>query len=543
MAFGAELVWFWSEKLKEYVGRRLFKAEGCGSFVVLTFSGGAEPLLLSWNPQFFGVAKLSDAEKKKLFASATQLPPITNIIKSELSGAELVCVSQLNRDKLLEFSFEKTVGAGFVSKFSLVLEIMERYSNLILLDANRNIVEAAKHIHPCENRYRSVLPGLAYTTPPKIKGISLDAWLETGEKCELDEIAGLGKKLKLALEDRSLMQLKSELKALYNDVSVTAQIIGNYITVYPCKVNEYARLFSNYRLGKEELLAPLLKREVDCAKKRVIERIKHEQTRRQRQLTDILRLLNEQDGNEFKSKADLITANLWQLRAQTSRATIKTYDEEGVEQLVELELDPSLTPAKNAERLYARYKKITAAQTRAALLLAKVQAELEEFNEQLALAQSLDEIEEIEALGKEIGLQPTSKRQKKNENSLPPHKRFEFDFAIIVCGLSAKGNRYATFKFAKSDDIWFHAQGVPGSHVLLRYTRNATEAEREFAEKFCASLAACFCKTPVYGLRVDYCERKYVAAIPGQTANVTYKEFKSTVGDPFFWDEAFTAKQ
>ncbi len=537
MSFGPELVWFWSEQLKCLEGRRLFRAEGSDSCVMLSFSGMRDCLLLSWNAQYCGAAVVSESEKKKLLASLRQLPPIVNLLKSQLSGAELVSISQVNRDKILEFSFAKTVGAGFVSKFSLVFEIMERYSNLILLDDRRVTVEAAKHIHPSENRYRSVLPGQPYVAPPVFRGISLEDWLADPDKAELSEIVGFGKKFRYAVENKNCGELSAELKDFFCDASaMKPQAVDKYITVYPKLLGDFARQLANYRLGREELLAPMLNRERDAARKKVADRIKHELTRRERQLTDIMNLLNGEDAGVYKARADLITANLWQIK-QGSAADIKTYDENGQERSVTIMLDPSLSPSKNAEKLYAKYKKISSAQNRAAALLFKVQGEMNELNEQLALVQTLEDTEEIDALGREIGLKDTRAKPKRSVAELPPHKRFDFDFAIIVAGLSAKGNRYATFKFANPDDIWFHAQGVPGSHVILRRTRSMTEGERAFAEKFCASLAVCFCKTPVYGLRVDFCERKQVTAIPGQTANVTYRDFKSIEGDPFWWDE------
>lgn len=539
MSFGPELVWYWSELLKQYTGHRMFKVDGGDSWLLLGFSGGVQDLLISWNAQYNGIASVADGERRKLLSSASQLPPITNILKSQLTGAELTSVRQLNRDKIVEFTFVKTVGAGFVTTRHLVFEIMERYSNVILLDEQRKVVEAAKHIHPSENRYRSVLPGQLYVEPPKFKGIYLEDWLEDTDKTELFEITGFGRKFLYAIEMRDTQELAELLKNYFKDATaMKPQLLsGKYITVATELLNEQSQELSDYRIGKEELLTSLLSRDLEAERKKVVAKLKHELTRRERQLTDIMNLLNGQDAGQYKSKADIITANLWQIKGQTDRANIKTYNENGEETEVTIELDPALSPAKNAERLYAKYKKITAAQNRAVNVLYKVQAEMAELSEQLAIAEQIEQTEELDALGLEIGVERQFRKKKKEVSKLPPHKRFDFDFAIIVAGLSAKGNRYVTFKFANPEDIWFHAQGVPGSHVILRYTREATEDEKQFAEKFCASLATCFCKTPVYGLRVDYCGRKHVTGIPGQTANVTYKEFESIDGDPFWWSE------
>ena len=81
------------------------------------------------------------------------------------------------------------------------------------------------------------------------------------------------------------------------------------------------------------------------------------------------------------------------------------------------------------------------------------------------------------------------KRGGKKEPQLPPHVRFEFEKAIVCAGLSAKGNRWLTFRFASPEDWWFHAQGVPGAHVIMRANAALTDWEFEELAAFCASLA------------------------------------------------------
>jgi len=109
---------------------------------------------------------------------------------------------------------------------------------------------------------------------------------------------------------------------------------------------------------------------------------------------------------------------------------------------------------------------------------------------------------------------------------------------LVYAGLSSRGNRYVTFSLAKPDDIWFHVQGVPGSHVILRYNLSPADEERNTAVEFCASLALHFSKARGNkNQRVDYTKRKYVSPIRGGEANVTYREFKSITADEEFWAE------
>jgi Predicted RNA-binding protein homologous to eukaryotic snRNP len=78
--------------------------------------------------------------------------------------------------------------------------------------------------------------------------------------------------------------------------------------------------------------------------------------------------------------------------------------------------------------------------------------------------------------------------KKENRPPLPPHKRFDLGCALVFAGLSSKGNRYVTFKLAGADDIWFHAQGVPGAHVILRFTSIPTEEKKRRPSNFVPTL-------------------------------------------------------
>ena len=97
MSFGPELIWSWSRELSALAGRRVQRVEGGGSAVIISLAGGAE-LLLSWGAQNCGAAVISARDKKSLLAAARQTPPITNAVKSHLTGAQLVSVAQLAQE-------------------------------------------------------------------------------------------------------------------------------------------------------------------------------------------------------------------------------------------------------------------------------------------------------------------------------------------------------------------------------------------------------------------------------------------------------------
>lgn len=543
MSFGPELVWIWSRAFEKCVGRRVQKVDGGDAWAALGLSGNLT-LLLSWGTQNCGAAFISEKEKKELLSAAAQTPPITNALKSGIAGAELVKASQLNRDRIIRLTFKKTVGAGFSSLRSLTLETIERYSNLILADEDGCIIETAKHVHPSENRYRSILPGQKYVLPPEFNGIALEEWLKKPSIDTLRNVAGFGKPLIRALSEMTAERASEFLRYFYNarsdgvslDSVLLPQRIGNYVTALPFVLEEAERL-ENVSLedtGRIAALAPIANDATGSRRKKLNGVVAREILRRERQLEDIDRLLS-QNPEKFRRYGEILVANAHQIKPGAAEAEITYWDGDGEQKRETVPLDPKIMPAKNAAAYFAKYKKIAMAQERAKKLLEKVNQELDELKEQLALIECIEDAETLDMMEDEMGLaKKTASRlgKKKQAPALPPHKRFDLGFALVFAGLSAKGNRYVTFKLANAEDVWFHAQGIPGAHVILRYNSTPTDEEREQAINFCASLAARYSKGRENAAqRVDYTLRKHVSPIKGGVANVTYKEFKSVTAN------------
>ena len=542
MAFGPELVYAWSAALSRLRGRRVQRAEGCGDSVFISLSGGAV-LLISWGSQNCGAAIVTEAEKKSLLSITTQTPPITNAIKSHIAGATLVSVEQMRRDRLLRFTFRKTIGAGFTNSRGITLEAMERYGNLVLTDGDECVIEAAKHIYPADNSFRSVLPRIPYVLPPAFDGISLEQWLASPSADTIGRIAGFGRafiKALAGIETESAANYLSQFYITDKYCNMIPQRIGKCITVFPV-LFDAAEPFngSAEETGRAVVLSPIVGRGSEAIRRKIVQHLKKEITRRERQTADIERLLYEDDPARFKRYGELIVANIWNIKHGEASAELTVWNDAGEEVHERVALDPSLSPSQNAERYFAKYKKITAAQERAAKLLDKVTAELEELREEMSMAMCLDDAESLTMMEGELGLHkaPVQGRKKKAEPPKPPHKRIDLGFALVLAGLSSKGNHYVTFRAALSDDMWFHAQNVPGSHVILRFNETPDDERRESAVRFCASLAAHYSKgRENASQRVDYTLKKHVSPIRGGEANVTYKEFSSIAAEKGFWE-------
>ena len=61
-------------------------------------------------------------------------------------------------------------------------------------------------------------------------------------------------------------------------------------------------------------------------------------------------------------------------------------------------------------------------------------------------------------------------------------KKLVYNDYIIYIGKNAKMNDILTFDIAKPDDIWLHASGVPGSHVVIK-VKNNEEPSKDIIKK------------------------------------------------------------
>jgi predicted ribosome quality control (RQC) complex YloA/Tae2 family protein len=211
----------------------------------------------------------------------------------------------------------------------------------------------------------------------------------------------------------------------------------------------------------------------------------------------------------YKQKGELITANLYQLSKGMNTAEIVDYYHEN--QMIEIPLDPKLTPSQNAQRYFKRYRKLKQGKDVTEQRLLKTDQEITYLEEVLFFIENADTLQELEALREEI---PFKSREKAKQRPEQPRKPFlrsvSSDGFEIYIGRNSRENDLLTQRTALPEDIWLHAHRAPGSHVLiLNRQRNTSVPEQTLLEA--ASLAAYHSKLRRSG-KVDvlYTPKKYV---------------------------------
>jgi predicted ribosome quality control (RQC) complex YloA/Tae2 family protein len=259
---------------------------------------------------------------------------------------------------------------------------------------------------------------------------------------------------------------------------------------------------------------------IDAEKNLLLAKIKNAIDRSRRSLAAIQgELEHSSRAGEHEHIAKIIMANLQHLTKGTK--VVDLPDVFSGDKPTRIVLDPKLPPAQNAERYFDKAKKARHAyeetQHRAEVvkkelaLLEKLQLHLDSCSTKEQLREFQDEYED-ELLRMKL-LKPASKGKE------IPFRTFTINGGFEVwAGKSSENNDLLTMKYAKPNDLWFHARGGSGSHVVLKVGTSRGSPSKEAIEE-AASIAAYYSKMRnAKMVPVAYCERKYVKKSKGAPA-------------------------
>lgn len=221
----------------------------------------------------------------------------------------------------------------------------------------------------------------------------------------------------------------------------------------------------------------------------------------------------------YEEWGHLLMAAASGIRTGEAEVTLPNYFQDDVPE--QIPLDPLKSAVGNAQGYYEKARK-----TRAARLAAEVRWEelttltdqVSALYEALRLCQTAAEVEKFrqrhqEALSRLVGHQSTG-------TEVLPFRRFQVRGYDVWVGRNARENDVLTFQHARKHDLWLHARGVPGSHVVLRRAQKTTMPPKAVLEQ-AAQIAAHFSQARTSGLvPVQLTERKFVRKLkngaPGQ---------------------------
>ncbi|KOY74096.1 uncharacterized protein RZ70_12410 [Apilactobacillus kunkeei] len=520
--------------------------------IVLTVRSNHEnyPILISANPNYARVQV-----SRIPYVNPHTPTTFTMTLRKHLSGSVLKKVSQIDNDRVMIFHFTTRNEIGDLKEMRLVVEIMARHSNIILVDTqdDMRIIDAIKRIGADKNRYRTILPGDTYITPPnqdmvnpfdenfdyqQIENLTKEFPNQEVLSAELRKrIQGLGKDTSLYLaqamhEDGTVKDKFDKFFDHFNNPIPTMIEHGksNSFNVYPFEDNNIqydtlSELLDNYyetkaRLDRvREQGGQLIKVARSELKKNKNKKKKLEKT-----------LNNTKYADEYRIKGEILTTYLYKIQKGMTKISLPNFYDNGNE--IDISISNQLTPSENAQKYFKRYQKEKNAVSFVTEQLKKTNDEIDYFENilsQIEIANPSD-LDDIKVELKNEGyLKHHNNRNTKNKNKntkISKPEEFITDKGIhILVGKNNLQNDKLTMKDADKRDTWLHTQKIHGSHVIIK-DFNPDDDTIETA----AMLAAYFSKARDSAtVPVDYVQVKKIRKPNGSKPGFVIYEGQKTI--------------
>lgn len=525
------------------------------SFILHIRPGGV--LFLSIDPSMPRIYLLKELPESRFDISGG----FCAILRRYLEGGRIIGVEQEGLDRVVKISAESGPGTGLKTIVKLVVEIMGKHSNAILVEEKENkILGAMKVVTADMSGYRQVLPGLPYIPPPPQKKLdpmklSKDEFIRIasrGAKRITDGITGIGR----PLAERIYMILERDGEDItwrwFEDVRmrileerfdpvVILSPSGDPTAAFPFPVP----LEDGERMEEVESMSDAiralseisLERELLTKERRRISSILESSLERMRNaLAGIERDMERVGDPElYRIKGQAILSNLGSIGKVERHLRLRDlWDPQMPE--IDVDLDPSLPLQDNANLYFQKYKKakesLEAMRRRKERILEEIRY-LEELISILGVASSSEELSALWEEMVELGITRSSGKKVKVVSG--PRRYVSPDGWEIVVGRNGIQNERILSE-ASPHDIWMHARGIPGSHVVLKLPfkpkdlhsipRDALELAAKAAAYFSSGRGS-------RKVEVDIAFRKHVRKVKGAKPGfVTYSNEKTIVVYP-----------
>lgn len=487
----------------------------------------------------------------------------------QLNGLALVTVEAIAPwERAIDLQFARRPGENAL--YHLYVEIMGKYSNVILTDASNTIITPARQVNQQKSSVRPILTGQPYETPPSLTGA----------------IPGLSESQQRWQERVSLIPGTIKRQLLKNYRGVSPALVESMLLVADIdpetntdalKPDDWQRLFARWQewlqalvnekfqpawtsfgytvLGWDVIepatdIQELLNRYyTDWLNQQTFSQLRHQLSQRLSNVLEKLRLkaqtfeqrLQESDrADEYRTKADLLMAHLQDWQVGMKEISLPDFE---TGKSVKIALEPDKNAVQNAQNLYKQHQKLKRARLAVEPLLKEVNAEIE-YLEQVEAAiaqienyQTTEDLQTLEEIREELIQQryledPEYRSRNGSETSNNFYRyRTPGGFEVLI-GRNNRQNDQLTFRVAGDYDLWFHAQEIPGSHVLLRLQPGAVPEEIDL--QFTANLAAYYSRARQSDqVPIIYTQPKHVYKPKGAKPGIAiYKQERILWGQP-----------
>lgn len=514
---------------------------------IKTTDGGQKRLLISADASLPLIYFTAQNKPSPLTA-----PSFTMLLRKHLQNGRITSITQPGLERIIEFHIEHLNEMGDLCHKRLIVELMGKHSNIIFVNEENVIIDSIKHISAMVSSVREVLPGRHYFVPmTQEKADPLSVTMETFRSLLTAKAMPLYKAIYLNFTGLS--------PAYAQELCFQAGLDGDtsvcFLTDSPEGEKAFQALYQEFADDMERIrrndFSPVILYDQDhpvdfsvltpssypasamkpfdsisellesfYAEKNSYTRIRQHSV----DLRKITQTLLERDIKKYDLQCRQIKDTEKKDKYRLYGELLNTYGYNVTEgsssmealnyytnETITIPLDPQLSPLENSKKYFDKYGKLKRTYEALSQLTQEVQIEidhLESIQTALDIAQSEDDLAQIKEEMVESGyIRRKNTGKKPRLKSRPLHYINQDGFHIYV-GKNNFQNEELTFQLATGNDWWFHAKGMPGSHVIVKSDgRELTDATYEDA----ARLAAYYSKAKGQSkIEVDYTQKKNV---------------------------------
>jgi len=525
---------------EEFQGKRCSEAESGDGWISLFFGRTKEGLFMRWKEPFSSVCCAPKGDIDQLILSERVMSPLTPLLKKHIVGSILTGVKRLWNDRIIMLGFSRSISAGITVERVLLCELTGKHNDFVLLDGQDLIIAADSSRSPGSSR----LPGTPYT-PPKRPFNYPSALAADGPVFyySLAVMPKMGGKLSASLRNKWHLFSSGAWKDLFLskgepgsgeplETPCLLQELGGELSCYDILLGEPVDAENGIlSLLRDRYLSPLIRSRL----KSEVLLLEKEVRRKLKKLKAIEKGLEDRAAlamraMEYKRAGDLLLANPQRIPRGADKVALPYWTGEGY-LMVDIELDPALSPARNAQVYYRKYRKSRLDDGDLAARSERAESSKRALSEFLSRLAETRTMEELRILKDELKAAADPSLPRRGGGTV---REFNFRGFKVLAGTNRKANRKVTFILSSPEDIWFHARETPGAHVVVRLHGKAT-LPREVID-FASSLAAYYSpSSESLTVAVDYTRRKHVRSIPGTISEVTYSRARTVMVSPGLW--------
>ena len=468
-------------------------------------------------------------------------------LKKHLQNSILVNIRQEGFDRIVYFDFEKLNQFGDVEKYTLIIEIMGKASNIFLTCKDK--ILSALYFTSIDVGNRVIMTGAKYTLPFEEKKIS-PIYLEKENfpfetETFLEKIEGTGRVFALQCSQdydvfkKYLSSYKPVIYEILNRGKIQKVLTYNEFLEFSQKENtnlennpenkNNRKYFETLNEGLNAYFKTTITSNVISEKKKSLLKYVDSQIKKFKKIEKNIKvdLKKNENFENYKNIGDILAANMHQIKYGMKKATVFDFYNN---QEITINLDPLLSPNDNLNFYYNKYNKGKRTISALNLRFGDIQNEIKYFEEIKMFIEKENDFIGIEEIENEVNLSDNGNKIKNKIKLNKTKKRellsFDYKGFQIFVGRNNKENEEISFSKGQPNDIWMHIKDIPGSHVLI--LRNNQELPEDVLI-YAANLACEYSKAKKGDkVTVDYCERKFVKKIKNsKPGNVTYTNFHS----------------